>query len=202
MISLRWRELPPPCWRRTSAADRWRRPVLLVAVTRCVTAAGMRDCSPPVTAGGRVYALAIASTAAAILYRPVNSALLPLLCHTPSDDFRERRAACSTPSPRWSAPPSPQRCSRPPASVRFVAVAVRPAFRGRHVRPHRRETGGPRQQESRSHAVFGRGRSIRSPQLRPIFSSWRFDAHRGALSVFSGWVAVTCSTQGEPPVGT
>jgi MFS family permease len=68
-------------------ADRWRRERLLVVVSAVRGAAlalmgllAMSD-APVVL----VYALAVLSTVAAVVYRPVHSALLPSLCLTPSE---------------------------------------------------------------------------------------------------------------------
>lgn len=66
-------------------ADRWRRERVLVGVS------GIRSVATAlaavlVGAGGpavAVYGLAVVSTVAAVLYRPVHSALLPSLCRTP-----------------------------------------------------------------------------------------------------------------------
>jgi MFS family permease len=71
----------------SALADRWRRDLVLtlVSVTRCLTAAGIALLVAGHGSAIAIYALAIASTAAAILYRPVNSALLPLLCHAPAE---------------------------------------------------------------------------------------------------------------------
>src|SRR3954454_1413647 len=71
----------------SALADRWRRDLVLslVSVTRSATAAGIALLVATDGSAVAVYALAIASTVAAILYRPVNSALLPLLCHTPTE---------------------------------------------------------------------------------------------------------------------
>src|SRR5215213_8915908 len=71
----------------SAVADRWRRDLVLTLVssTRSLTAVAMAllvaTGGPPVA----VYAVAMISTAAALLYRPVNSALLPLLCRTPGE---------------------------------------------------------------------------------------------------------------------
>ncbi|HEX4699954.1 MAG TPA: MFS transporter [Actinomycetes bacterium] len=71
----------------TVYADRWRRERLLVLASAvrgiaCVLTALLAASGGPAPA---VYALAVASTVAAVLYRPVHSALLPSLCRTPTE---------------------------------------------------------------------------------------------------------------------
>lgn len=66
-------------------ADRWRREHVLAAVSG-VRGAATAMAAAFVSTGGptvAVFGLAVVSTVAAVLYRPVHSALLPSLCRTP-----------------------------------------------------------------------------------------------------------------------
>ena len=71
----------------TVYADRWRREVLLVwvAVVRGLTAGLMAVLAAVDAPVAWVYAVAVVSTAAAVVFRPVHSALIPSLCRTPSE---------------------------------------------------------------------------------------------------------------------
>ncbi len=137
----------------SAPADRWRRDLVLtlVSVTRCATAVGI---AVIVAAGGSaiaVYGLAILSTAAALLYRPVNSALLPLLCHTPTElASGERRPRAA----RLHLDPGRDRRSRPalladrqPVGRLLRGGRARRAVGRRHPRPQgggARAARGPR----------------------------------------------------------
>ena len=71
----------------TQYADRWPREHVLVAVS-VVRSLSIAAAAWAVLAGGpagAVYALVTLSSAAAVLFRPVHSALLPSLCRTPEE---------------------------------------------------------------------------------------------------------------------
>ena len=71
----------------TPLADRWRRERILVGVStlRGLATAAAAGLYAAGAAPTYVYALAVLSTAAATLYRPAHSALLPSLCRTPHE---------------------------------------------------------------------------------------------------------------------
>ena len=114
----------------TQYADRWPREKVFVAVSR--RARGHhRDGGwavfvdgPPVT----VYALVTVSSAAAVLFRPVHSAILPSLCGTPpelagANVVRGALDSAATLAGPWSAPScwrlvAPRRCSPSPPPPR------------------------------------------------------------------------------------
>jgi MFS family permease len=193
----------------SAVADRWRRDLVLtlVSVTRCVTAAGI---ALLVAAGGpavAVYALAIASTAAAILYRPVNSALLPLLCHTPAELASANlvRGLLDSISTLVGPAIAAALLAVSTTASGFGAVAVLSGLSafvtwGLTVE----EPAGEVSPSSILHGLLrGAEVTIRSPQLRVIFALLTAQTvTRGALSVFSVLVAVDLLDMGKPGVGT
>jgi MFS family permease len=190
-------------------ADRWRRDLVLtlVSVTRCATAAGIAFL---VAAGGpavAVYALAIASTAAAILYRPVNSALLPLLCHTPSElaSANVVRGLLDSISTLVGPALAAVLLATGSTSSGFVAVVVLAGLSAAVTFGLTVEE--PERRVSHSSVARGLARgaevSIKSPQLRVLFLLLAGQTlTRGALSVFGVLVAVDLLDMGEPGVGT
>jgi MFS family permease len=190
-------------------ADRWRRDLVLTLVStgRCATAAGI---ALIVGAGGptvAVYALAIVSTLAAILYRPVNSALLPLLCHTPSElsSANVVRGLLDSISTLVGPAIAAALLAGGSTSSGFWAVAVLSGLSAAVTlgltveEPERRAAG----RSVVSGLLRGARVSIRSPQLRVLFLLLAAQTlTRGALSVFSVLVAVELLDMGEPGVGT
>jgi MFS family permease len=193
----------------SAVADRWRRDLVLtlVAVMRCLTAAGIALLVAENGPAVAVYALAIASTAAAILYRPVNSALLPLLCHTPSElaSANVVRGLLDSISTLVGPAVAAALLATAGTSSGFAAVAVLSALSA--VVTFGLTVEEPEGQVSRSSVMRGllRGAevSIKSPQLRVLFLLLAAQTlTRGALSVFSVLVAVDLLDMGEPGVGT
>jgi MFS family permease len=193
----------------SALADRWRRDLVLtlVSVTRCATAAGIAvlvlEDGPAVA----VYALAIASTAAAILYRPVNSALLPLLCHTPSElaSANVVRGLLDSISTLVGPAVAAALLAAGSTSSGFAAVAVLSGLSAAVTlgltveEPESRASGG----SITRGLLRGAEVSIRSPQLRVLFLLLAAQTlTRGALSVFSVLVAVELLDMGNPGVGT
>ncbi|HEY2877409.1 MFS transporter [Nocardioides sp.] len=193
----------------SALADRWRRDLALtvVSVTRCATAAGI---ALIVAAGGSqvaVYALAIFSTAAALLYRPVNSALLPLLCHTPSElaSANVVRGLLDSISTLVGPALAAALLVGGSTSSGFLAVAVVSGLSAAVTLGLTVEE--PEHQASRgsvlSGLLLGAKVSARSPQLRVLLTLLAAQVlTRGALSVFSVLVAVDLLGLGEPGVGT
>ena len=190
-------------------ADRWRRDLVLtlVSVTRCATAAGI---ALLVAAGGpavAVYVLAIASTAAAILYRPVNSALLPLLCHRPSElaSANVVRGLLDSISTLVGPAVAAVLLATGSTSSGFAAVVLLSGLSAAVTFGLTVEEPGGRGSHSSVARGLVRGAevSVKSPQLRVLFLLLAGQTlTRGALSVFSVLVAVDLLDMGEPGVGT
>jgi MFS family permease len=189
--------------------DRWRRDLVLtlVSVTRCLTTAGIAVIA---VAGGpapAVYALAILSTAAALLYRPVNSALLPLLCHTPTELAQANVVRGLLDSISTLVGPAI-------AAVLLVGHSTAPGFFAAAVvsglsaavtwslaveEPEER-TG---HSSVLADLLVGARAAFRPPQLRLLLGLLAAQVvTRGALSVFSVLVAVDLLGMGQPGVGT
>jgi MFS family permease len=193
----------------SAVADRWRRDLALtvVSVTRCATAAGI---AMIVAAGGSqvaVYALAILSTAAALLYRPVNSALLPLLCRTPSElaSANVVRGLLDSISTLVGPALAAGLLVGGSTSSGFLAVAVLAGLSALVTLGLTVEE--PERQAARSSVtaglLHGAQVAVRTPQLRVMFVLLAAQTlTRGALSVFSVLVAVDLLDMGEPGVGT
>jgi MFS family permease len=193
----------------SALADRWRRDLVLtlVSLTRCATAAGIVVL---VATGGpavAVYALAIASTAAAILYRPVNSALLPLLCHAPAElaSANVVRGLLDSISTLVGPALAGALLAVADTAWGFGAVAVLSGLSAAVTLGLAVEE--PDDQVSRSSVARGllRGAQVtfRSPPLRVIFVLLAAQTlTRGALTVFSVLVAVDLLDLGQAGVGT
>jgi MFS family permease len=193
----------------SALADRWRRDLVLtlVSATRCATAAGIAVIVATDGPAVAAYGLAILSTAAAILYRPVNSALLPLLCHTPSELASANVVRGLLDSVSTLVGPALAAALLAAADVTsgFAAVAVLSALSaavslGLAVEE---PEGGVRRESVARGLIRGAEVSFRSPQLRVLFVLLAAQTFtRGALSVFSVLVAVDLIGMGEPGVGT
>jgi MFS family permease len=193
----------------SALADRFRRDVALtfVSTLRCVASAGI---AAVVAVGGpdlAVYALAIVSTAAALLYRPVNSALLPLLCRTPSElaSANVVRGLLDSVSTLVGPAIAAVLLAGGSAAAGFCAVALIAALSagvtwGLAVEePEERRAQG----SVLAGLLLGAQVSLRSPQMRVLFTLLAAQViTRGALSVFSVLVAVELLGMGEPGAGT
>ncbi len=193
----------------SAVADRWRRDLVLTLVSsiRCLTTVGI---TLIVANGGSpvaVYALAIFSTASALLYRPVNSALLPLLCRTPAELASANivRGLLDSVSTLVGPALAAGLLAGGSTSAGFLAVAVISALSalvtlGLTVEePERRASSG----SVASGLLRGLQVMLRTPQLRVMFVLLAAQTlTRGALSVFSVLVAVNLLGMGEPGVGT
>ena len=192
----------------SALADRWRRDLVLtlVAATRCATAAGMALLAAGDGPAVAVYALAIASTAAAILYRPVNSALLPLLCHTPSELASANVVRGLLDSVSTLVGPAIAAALLAAASISsgFAAVAVLSGLSAAVTLGLTVEepAGHVEQELGRTRSSAGRRGDDPKPQLRLFVLLAAQTLTRGALSVFSVLIAVDLLDMGEPGVGT
>ncbi|MGC4109465.1 MAG: MFS transporter [Nocardioides sp.] len=193
----------------SAVADRWRRDVVLtlVSVTRCATATGIAVIA---AAGGSevaVYALAILSTAAALLYRPVNSALLPLLCHTPTELAQANvvRGLLDSISTLVGPAVAAALLAVDGTGAGFVAVAVVSGLSAAStVRLRVEEPEPPAVRGSvASGLLLGAQVAWRSRPMRVLSGLLVVQVvTRGAVSVFSVLVAVDLLGMGEPGVGT
>lgn len=193
----------------SAAADRWRRDhvLTLVSTTRCLSSLAIAII---VAAGGQptgVYALAIVSTAAAILYRPVNSALLPLLCHTPAElaSANVVRGLLDSIATLVGPAIAAALLIGDSTSAGFFAVAALAALSALVTMSLRVEE--PEQQAARVSVlrglVVGARVSLGSGQMRVMLTLLAAQvASRGALSVFSVLVAVNLLDLGEAGAGT
>jgi MFS family permease len=193
----------------SALADRWRRDLVLslVSVTRSATAAGIALLVATDGSAVAVYALAIASTVAAILYRPVNSALLPLLCHTPTElsSANVVRGLLDSISTLVGPAVAAVLLTAGSTTSGFAAVAILSGLSAAVT--YGLTVEEPQRQGSRSSIARGllRGAevSLHSPQLRVLLLLVAAQTvTRGALSVFSVLVAVDLLDMGEPGVGT
>jgi MFS family permease len=193
----------------SAVADRWRRDLVLtlVSTTRCATAVAMTlvvaEGGPPVG----VYAMSVLSTAAALLYRPVNSALLPLLCRTPSElaSANVVRGLLDSISTLVGPAVAAALLAGGSPSSGFLTVAVVSGLSAAVTLGLSVEE--PEHRAGRGSVAAGllRGAQVtlRGPQLRVVFLLVGAQTLiRGALSVFSVLVAVDLLDMGEAGVGT
>jgi MFS family permease len=189
--------------------DRWRRDLVLtlVSTVRAIATVAMTLIVVADGSAIAVYALAILSTAAGLLYRPVNSALLPLLARTPSELASANivRGLLDSISTLVGPALAGALLAVGHVSSGFLAVAVICALSALGTT---RLTVEEPERPDRRGAVFAglvRGAQVvvRSPRLRVMFVLLSAQTlSRGALSVFSVLVAVDLLGMGEPGVGT
>jgi len=193
----------------SALADRWRRDLVLtlVSLTRCATAAGIVVLVATDGPAVAVYALAVASTAAAILYRPVNSALLPLLCHAPAElaSANVVRGLLDSISTLVGPALAAALLAVADTAWGFGAVAVLSGLSAAVTLGLAVEE--PEDRVSRGSVARGllRGAQVtfRSAPLRVIFVLLAAQTlTRGALTVFSVLVAVDLLDLGQAGVGT
>jgi MFS family permease len=193
----------------STLADRWRRDVVLtlVSATRGVITLLITVLVAADGPAAAVYLLAVLSTAVALPYRPVNSALLPLLCHTPVELAQSNvvRGLLDSVSTLVGPAVAAALLAYDGTSAGFAAVAViaglsAAATVGLSVEePERHEPAGSvlAGLATGARAMFGSGR-LRVLVLLLATQT----ATRGALSVFSVLVAVDLLHMGEAGVGT
>ncbi|WP_191907985.1 MFS transporter [Nocardioides cynanchi] len=193
----------------STVADRWRRDLVLtlVSAVRCLATVGI----VVLAAGGGptagVYLLATVSTTAALLYRPVNSALLPLLCDTPGDLASANVVRGLLDSLATLVGPALAAALLAGSGVTagFASVAVLSALSavvtvGLRVEEPERRTASDSVWEG---LVAGAREVWTTPMLRLLFALLAAQTvTRGALSVFSVLVAVDLLGLGDPGVGT
>ncbi len=193
----------------SALADRWRRDLVLTVVStaRCLTAVGIVLLTAADGPAAAVYALAIASTGAAILYRPVNSALLPLLCHAPSELSSANVVRGLLDSISTLVGPAVAGALLAVAGIPtgFAAVAVLAGLSAvvtLGLTVEEPEARGSHSSVARG-LVRGAEVTFRSPPLRVLFLLLAAQTlTRGALSVFTVLVAVDLLDMGEAGVGT
>jgi MFS family permease len=189
--------------------DRWPRDLVLtlVSTTRCAASLGIAAVAAAGGPAPAIYGLAVVSTAAALLYRPVNSALLPLLCHTPTELAQANVVRGLLDSISTLVGPAIAALllagGSPAAGLFAVAgIAALSAVVTLGLRVEE-----PEQQPARGSVlgglIVGAQVAVRSGQLRVLLALLTAQVlTRGALSVFSVLVAVDVLGMGEPGVGT
>ncbi|HEX3930379.1 MAG TPA: MFS transporter [Nocardioides sp.] len=193
----------------SALADRCRRDIALtvVSVARCGTAAGIALAAAAGGSEAVVYGLAIGSTAAALLYRPVSSALLPLLCQTPTELAQAnvvRGLLDSISTLVGPALAAALLATRGTASG-FVAVAVLSGLSATASLGLRVEE--PERSAARGSVLggllVGARAAVQSGPMRVLTALLAAQVvSRGAVSVFSVLVAVDLLHIGDPGVGT
>ena len=194
----------------TVYADRWRREVILVwvAVVRGAFAALMAVLAAVDAPVVTIYAAAVVSTAAAVVFRPVHSALMPSLCRTPAELAGANVVRGMIDSISTLVGPAVAAVllatSGPPAV--FVACALASTWSAALMA---RVT--PEEQERQSDAPPGGVVSDLVEGLRTIAGSRHLAVlvllaevqilMRGALTVFSVVVAIDLLDMGESGVG-
>ena len=195
----------------TQYADRWPRETVLVAVcgVRAVTIAlagwAVYADGPPVT----VYALVTVSSAAAVLFRPVHSALLPSLCDTPPELAGANVVRGALDSAATLAGPlisAVLLATGGPAQVLAVA-AVASAWAGwLMARVHPEPTpldDAPPDDDGPLDRALGGVRAVHANRdlrlLIAVIGAQTF--MRGAITVFTVVVAVELVDLGDPGVG-
>ena len=194
----------------TQYADRWPREKVLVAVSfaRSVTIAlagwAVFVDGPALI----VYALVTVSSAAAVLFRPVHSALLPSLCATPPELAGANVVRGALDSAATLAGPALSAvllATGGPAQVLAVA-AVASAWAGwlmARVHPEPTPLGGAADAEGALDRALGGVRAVNAHRdLRLLFAlAGAQTIMRGAITVFTVVVAVELVGLGDPGVG-
>lgn len=190
-------------------ADRWRRDLVLTLVSfvRCITAAAIALIAATGGPTPAVYALAIVSTAAALLYRPVNSALLPLLCRTPTELAQANvvRGLLDSVSTLVGPAVAAVLLAGGSTAAGFFAVAALSGLSaavtlGLAVEEPEQRT---RREPVLQGMLLGARISVHSGQLRLLLGLLATQVvTRGAVSVFSVLVAVDLLGMGEAGTGT
>lgn len=195
----------------TQYADRWPREKVLVAVS-VVRSVSIAVAAWAVSVDGpalTVYALVTVSSAAAVLFRPVHSALLPSLCETPPQLAGANVVRGALDSAATLAGPAVSAVllsNGGPAQVLAVA-AIASAWAGwLMARVHPEPTpldGAGRDAEGPLDRALGGVRAVNSsPDLRLIIALFGAQTFmRGAITVFIVVVSVELVGLGDPGVG-
>jgi MFS family permease len=182
------------------------RSLMVVYLTRAATAAGIAIVVAVDGAPGLVYGLAIVSTAAGLLYRPVSSALLPLLCRTPSElaSANVVRGLLDSISTLIGPAIAAALLTLDGASAGFFAVAVLAGLSA--VATVGLKVEEPSRPSGRGSVLAGLWVGARvsagSARMRMLLTLLAAQVvTRGALAVFTVLVAVDLLGMGEPGVG-
>ena len=194
----------------TQYADRWPREKVLVAVSfaRSVTIALAGWAVFVDGPALMVYALVTVSSAAAVLFRPVHSALLPSLCSTPPELAGANVVRGALDSAATLAGPALSAvllATGGPAQVLAVA-AVASAWAGwlmTRVHPEPTPVGGAPDAQGPLDRALGGVRAVNAHRdLRLLFALAAAQTiMRGAITVFTVVVAVELVGLGDPGVG-
>jgi len=196
-------------------ADRWPRERVLVAVSvlRSLTIAGAAAVVLAAGPAAAVYALVTVSSAAAVMFRPVHSALLPSLCATPRElaGANVVRGALDSAATLVGPAVTAVLLATGEPGLSLVAAALASAWaavlmaRVGAVDSPSGATAGSREHEEGALArTLGGLRVVRSTgELRVVFGLIAAQTFmRGALVVLSVVVAVELVGMGESGVGT
>ena len=195
----------------TQLADRWPRERVLVAVS-LVRAVSIAAAAWAVAADGpavAVYALVALSSAAAVLFRPVHSALLPSLCATPQELAGANAVRGALDSAATLAGPALTAAllATGGAARVFLIAAVASAWAGwlvARVDPDTTPVPEPADDEGIVARTLGGLRAVRHQRdLRLLFALIGVQTFmRGAITVLTVVVAVELVGMGEAGVGT
>ena len=195
----------------TQLADRWPRERVLVAVS-LVRAVSIAAAAWAVAADGpavAVYALVALSSAAAVLFRPVHSALLPSLCATPQELAGANAVRGALDSAATLAGPALTAVllATGGAARVFLIAAVASAWAGwliARVDPDATPVPEPADDEGVVARTLGGLRAVRHQRdLRLLFVLIGVQTFmRGAITVLTVVVAVELVGMGEAGVGT
>ena len=194
----------------TQYADRWPREKVLVAVS-VVRSVSIALAGWAVFVDGPalvVYALVTLSSAAAVLFRPVHSALLPSLCDTPPELAGANVVRGALDSAATLAGPAVSAVLLATAGPAWVLVvaAVASAWAAllmARVHPDPAAVGDPDVGESALRRTLAGVRAVQEHRdlklLLALASAQTF--MRGAVTVFTAVVAIELVGLGEPGVG-
>lgn len=192
-------------------ADRWPRERVLVAVS-LVRAVSIAAAAWAVAADGpavAVYALVALSSAAAVLFRPVHSALLPSLCATPQELAGANAVRGALDSAATLAGPALTAAllATGGAARVFLIAAAASAWAGwlvARVDPDTTPVPEPADDEGIVARTLGGLRAVRHQRdLRLLFALIGVQTFmRGAITVLTVVVAVELVGMGEAGVGT
>lgn len=195
----------------TQYADRWPREHVLVAVS-VVRSLSIAAAAWAVLAGGpavAVYALVTLSSAAAVLFRPVHSALLPSLCRTPQELAGANVVRGALDSAATLAGPALSAvllATGDPGQVLVIAAvaSVWAALLMARVHPDASPLPEPAAAEGALARTLAGWRAVRGRRdLRLLFALIGAQTFmRGALTVLTVVVAVELVGLGEAGVGT
>lgn len=195
----------------TQYADRWPRERVLVAVSviRSVSIAVAAWAVSVDGPGVTVYALVTVSSAAAVLFRPVHSALLPSLCDTPKElaGANVVRGALDSAATLAGPAVSAVLLATGGTAQVFAVAAIASAWAGWlmarvHPEPTPLDAAEPDAEGPLGRALGGVRAVNARPDLRLLIALFGAQTFmRGAITVFTVVVSVELVGLGDPGVG-